>query len=87
MESKIPLDGMEARLRVDAKARLSLRMEARLHLDACSFFSYPFLQYQVGESCAYENASRTLRDTRNSMEVHLVRGARHQETAQRALGI
>ena len=47
---------------------------------------YPLcLQYQVGESCAYENASRTPRDTRNFMEVHLVRGAKRQETAQGAL--
>ena len=45
------------------------------------------LQYQVGESCAYVNTSRTPRDTRNSMEVHLVRGAKRQETAQGALGI
>ena len=45
------------------------------------------LQYQVGESCAYENTSRTPRDTRNFMEVHLVRGAKRQETAQGALGI
>ena len=45
------------------------------------------LQYQVGESCAYVNASRTPRDTRNSMEVHLVRGAKRQETVQDALGI
>ena len=44
------------------------------------------LQYHVGESCAYENASRTPRDTRNFMEVHLVRGAKRQETAQGALG-
>ena len=45
------------------------------------------LQYQVGESCAYVNTSRTPRDTRNSMQVHLVRGAERQETAQGALGI
>ena len=45
------------------------------------------LQYQVGESCAYVNASRTPRDTHNSMQVHLVRGAKRQETAQGALGI
>ena len=45
------------------------------------------LQYQVGESCAYENASRTPRDTRNSMQVHLLRGAKRQETAQSARGI
>ena len=38
----------------------------------------------MGESCAYENASRTPRDTRNSMEVHLARGAKRQETAQGA---
>ena len=45
------------------------------------------LQYQVGESCAYVNTSRTPRDTRNSMQVHLVRGAKRQETAQSARGI
>ena len=42
------------------------------------------LQCQVGESCAYKNASRTPSDTRNSMEVHLARGAKRQETAQGA---
>ena len=45
------------------------------------------LQYQVGESCAYVNASRTPRDTRNSMQAHLIRGVKRQETAQGALGI
>ena len=45
------------------------------------------LQYQVGESCAYVNTSRTSRDTRNCMQVHLVRGEERQETAQGALGI
>ena len=43
----------------------------------------PCLEYQVGESCAYENASRTPRDTRNSMQVHLVRGAKRQENCAR----
>jgi hypothetical protein len=47
----------------------------------------PCLQYQVGESCAYENASRTPRDTRKSMEVYVIRGERRQETAQGAFGI
>ena len=45
------------------------------------------LQYQVEESCAYVNTSRTPRDTRNFMQVHLVRGAKPQETAQSARGI
>ena len=63
------------------------RIMADANVCVCLVCSSPCLQYQVGESCAYENASRTPRDTRKSMEVYVIRGERRQETAQGAFGI